>query len=99
MSGPSMRSCYAWSGSRADVIMPRRSPTPSVDAVTQGAVLSKQWEAIRGREQQLIDNYGGVDDQRVVNKRREIAKFNPLGRYYHNSSNRYFGQLAPYAGY
>jgi RHS repeat-associated protein len=55
--------------------------------------------AIRGREQQLIDFYGGVGNLRVGNSIRGVAKFNPMGRIYHQASNLMFGHLAPYTGY
>jgi hypothetical protein len=61
--------------------------------------------AIRGREQQLIDSYGGswsdvgMANTKSGNKIRGIAKYNPLGRLAHATANRYFGQIAPYTGF
>lgn len=55
--------------------------------------------AIRGREQQLIDYHGGIGNKRVANKIRGVARWNPNGRYYHSKSNDYFGNIAPYTGF
>jgi len=55
--------------------------------------------AIRGREQQLIDYYGGVGSRRVANRIRGVSKANPMGRFYHSQSNSFFGNIAPYTGY
>ena len=55
--------------------------------------------AIRGREQQLIDAYGGIGNPKVGNTIRGVSKTNPNGRYYHDMSNRKFGNIAPYTGY
>ena len=60
---------------------------------------SKSYSAIRGREQQLIDYYGGVGNPKVANLIRGVAKRNPFGKKFHNSSNQYFGNIAPYSGY
>ena len=60
---------------------------------------SKNYDAIRGREQQLIDFYGGIGSKRVVNDIRGVSKINPFGRDFHNASNAEFGRLAPYTGY
>ena len=54
---------------------------------------------IRGREQQLIDYYGGIGSKRVANDIRGVSKINPFGRDFHNASNADFGRLAPYTGY
>ncbi|MBR6946120.1 MAG: hypothetical protein IKH64_09295, partial [Prevotella sp.] len=56
-------------------------------------------DAIRGREQQLIDYYGGIGNSKLGNKIRGVSKSNIWGRYYHNMSNSYFGNIAPYTGY
>lgn len=69
---------------------------PKVDCAVQGA-LGKP--AIRGREQQLIDYYGGVGSRRVANRIRGVSKANPMGRFYHSQSNSFFGNIAPYTGY
>ena len=69
---------------------------PKVDCAVQGA-LGKP--AIRGREQQLIDYYGGVGSRRVANRIRGVSKANPMGRFYHSQSNSFFRNIAPYTGY
>ncbi len=51
------------------------------------------------REQQLIDYHGGIGSYRVANKIRGVSKFNPGGRLYHQTSNWFFGNIAPYTGY
>ncbi|MBD5358068.1 MAG: hypothetical protein HDR88_13860 [Bacteroides sp.] len=56
------------------------------------------YRAIRGREQQLIDFYGGIGDPKVANSIRGVAERNRRGRRYHMLSNRYFGNIAPYTG-
>ncbi|AEE51239.1 PKD domain-containing protein [Haliscomenobacter hydrossis] len=63
---------------------------------------------IRGREQQLIDFYGGaLSDPEVrsqhVNPRcenliRGVAKLNPMGYFYHWCSTIKFGEIYPYTG-
>ena len=58
------------------------------------------YPAIRGREQQVIDHYGGVGHPKVGNKIRGVAKYRPgAGRAYWLMSNIQFGPLAPYTGY
>jgi hypothetical protein len=61
------------------------------------------YQAIRGREQQLIDAYGGARSDnprtRSGNAIRGVAKENPLGPIYHQAATRAFGQRAPYTGY
>ena len=69
---------------------------PKIDRAIQGA-LGKP--AIRGREQQLIDYYGGIGSRRVANSIRGVSKANPMGRFYHSQSNSVFGNIAPYTGY
>ena len=69
---------------------------PTIDRAVQGA---QGKPAIRGREQQLMDYYGGIGSPRVANKIRGVSKYNPAGRIYHKMSNWYFGPLAPYSGY
>jgi hypothetical protein len=61
---------------------------------------------MRGREQQLIDSYGGAkqDPQRrpgatAANPIRGVAADNTRGRLYHVQSNLHFGLLYPYTGY
>jgi hypothetical protein len=66
-----------------------------VDKVASGL---GAYEAIRGREQQLIDAHGGVGRPGVANKIRAVAKRNPAGPLYHSESNKRFGEIAPYTG-
>ena len=54
--------------------------------------------AIRGREQQLIDKYGGIGHLMVANKRRGVGRYNRKARYLHRLSNDYFGELSAYTG-
>ncbi len=60
---------------------------------------SNSKDAIRGREQQLIDFYGGIGSKKVGNYIRGVARWNPRGRIYYDSSNKEFGKIAPYTGY
>ena len=55
--------------------------------------------AIRGREQQLIDFYGGIGNPKLANKIRGVSKYNPMGRTFHHLSNFFFGNISPYTGY
>ena len=68
---------------------------PVVDRWAKGV---KGKTAIRGREQQLIDYYGGVGSKSVANLIRGVSRYNPNARRYHNASNTYFGNIAPYTG-
>ena len=74
---------------------------PVIDRTITGDYGSRNWGAIRGREQQLMDYFGGVGTvgSPVANSIRGVAKGNPLGRRYHNLSNTNFGNIAPYTGY
>ena len=56
------------------------------------------YPAIRGREQQLIDAYGGVGSPQVGNTIRGVAYYNPAGRIYYASS-LIFGKIAEYNGF
>lgn len=69
---------------------------PELDRFAHGAVGGR---AIRGREQQLIDYFGGIGNPKVANIIRGVAKYNIMGRIYHYESNIYFGNIAPYTGY
>ena len=69
---------------------------PTLDRAVTG---SMGYPAIRGREQQLIDFYGGISHPRVANNIRGVSKYNPRGRWYHYWSNKYFGNIAPYTGF
>lgn len=70
--------------------------SPVLDRAVQGI---QGYPAIRGREQQLIDFYGGIGNPKVGNRIRGVAKYNPLGSLYHNASNYYFGTLSLYTGF
>ncbi|HEX8698913.1 MAG TPA: hypothetical protein VF815_08750 [Myxococcaceae bacterium] len=59
---------------------------------------------IRGREQQLIDFYGGAwsdtgKPYRTYNAVRGVAKGNENGRRFHAEASAYWGELYPYTGY
>lgn len=69
---------------------------PVIDRAVQGY---HAYPAIRGREQQLIDYYGGIDNPKVGNTIRGVSKYNPAGYLYYEASNLYFGNLAPYTGF
>ncbi|WP_143195580.1 hypothetical protein [Archangium sp. Cb G35] len=58
---------------------------------------------IRGREQQLMDSFGGAQSDtrepyRTENIQRGVAKDNPLGRLFHDAATKQWGQLHPYTG-
>ncbi|WP_461633110.1 hypothetical protein [Labilibaculum euxinus] len=55
------------------------------------------YPAMRGREQQVIDFYGGVAN--TGNSIRGVSPYNPLGKVYWGASNLSFGPLMPYNGY
>jgi hypothetical protein len=55
--------------------------------------------AIRGLEQQLIDQNGGAGSATSGNVIRGVAKANPLGWIYHNAANAVFGERHAYTGY
>ena len=55
--------------------------------------------AIRGREQQLIDKYGGIGHPKVANSIRGVSRYNPNGYAYHHASDTAFGNIAPYTGF
>ena len=67
-----------------------------IDVAAQG---DQAYSAIRGREQQLLDSFGGVGDPQVANAIRGVAKTNPFGRFFHAASDNWFGNIAPYTGY
>ncbi len=72
------------------------------------------YRAMRGREQQLIDSFGGARSwgrgaggphitipgaiTTARNTIRGVGPTNPLGRAYHNAATRAFGQIAPFTG-
>lgn len=70
--------------------------TPVLDKSTQGYL---GYPAIRGREQQLIDSYGGVGSINVGNRIRGVSVYNPAYPIYHKASDIYFGNKAEYTGY
>ncbi len=53
---------------------------------------------LEGREQQLIDYYGGVEHTKVANIRRAVWKRNKAGVFFYEQSNKYFGKLNKYTG-
>lgn len=58
-------------------------------------------EAIRGREQQLLDYYAGVEglsSPHIGNYIRAVAARNPAGYPYHLASNARWGELYPFTG-
>jgi hypothetical protein len=66
--------------------------------IDRAAIGPGGYRAIRGREQQLIDHHGGVGHPNVSNRIRGVARNNPMGRRYHEASNRNFGCLHIYTG-
>jgi hypothetical protein len=59
--------------------------------------------AIRGREQQLIDFFGGAwsdtgQPYKTGNENRAVRKNHPYGRLYHEFANQRFGELHGYTG-
>jgi hypothetical protein len=54
--------------------------------------------AIRGREQQLVDSYGGIGNTKIANLIRPVSAYNVNGYLYWQASNDQFGQLAHYTG-
>jgi hypothetical protein len=58
--------------------------------------------AIRGREQQMIDFYGGAKSDNphtsAGNPIRGVRKSHPLGRLYDAASTAAFGRIAPFTG-
>ena len=61
------------------------------------------YQAIRGREQQMIDRFGGAASDRPAasmsgNSIRGVAADNPLGPTYHDAATRAFGEAHPYTG-
>lgn len=61
--------------------------------------------AMRGREQQMIDSFGGAltdpnrkPDSQSGNPNRAVDKNNPMGPIYHLTASLAFGNLAPYTG-
>lgn len=69
---------------------------PQLDRYAKGP---SGYVAIRGREQQLIDYYGGIGSPNVGNIIRGVSRYNPRGYIFHKTSNAYFGNIAPYTGF
>jgi hypothetical protein len=79
----------------------------SVDATMSPSLynVDPSYYAMRGREQQVIDFYGGAEkdpnrkaDSLSGNNIRAVSKGNKRGRIYHDASDAIFGPLAPYTG-
>ena len=70
---------------------------PQLDRVAQGWPLGL--DAIRGREQQMIDFNGGIGSPNVGNSIRGVGYYRPDGRYFYGMSNALFGPLAKYTGF
>ncbi|WP_146186622.1 RHS repeat domain-containing protein [Pedobacter sp. HMWF019] len=70
---------------------------PQLDRVAQGWPVGL--DAIRGREQQMIDYYGGVGSPNVGNSIRGVGYYRPDGKYFHLMSDTLFGPLANYTGF
>jgi hypothetical protein len=72
-------------------------------AAVHSALMNVGWAqgypAMRGREQQVIDFYGGVGSPMVANKIRGVGRANPAGYAFWLISNLYYGPLFPYTGY
>ncbi len=77
----------------------RRLQGYSNPTLDQSAVGEAGYLAIRGREQQLIDHYGGIGSPSVGNYIRGVARSNPFGRVYQNAADAEFGNLHSYTGY
>ena len=82
----------------------RGSPQVNLTSITGNPMLDAwavgpgAYAAIRGREQQVIDFFGGVGNPKVGNSIRGVAKMNPAGRGFWNRSNATFGPLSPFTG-
>lgn len=63
---------------------------PKIDCVMWGP---EGKVAIRGREQRLMDYYGGVGSPKLANKINGIWDLNPNKQRYLNASDFYFGKL------
>lgn len=73
--------------------------SPKVDKYAMGPWRSPAYDAIRGREQQMMDFHGGVGSTTLGNSIRGVSKMNPNGSRYHKASNMKFGQLHKFTGY
>jgi len=70
--------------------------SPKLDVYAYG---SQGYFAIRGREQQLMDFYGGVGSPSLGNFIRGVSRLNPVGPIYHGNANLLFGELSSYTGW
>ncbi len=61
-----------------------------IDKAIQG---NDAYLAIRGREQQLIDFYGGIGSLQVANKIRAVAKINLAANRFYRKSIENFGKI------
>lgn len=52
----------------------------------------------QGREQQLIDSFGGIHSPNVGNSIRGVSRYNVAGPIYHEMSNMFFGEIYRYTG-
>jgi RHS repeat-associated protein len=68
---------------------------PVVDQAAAGPLA---YMAIRGREQQMIDFFGGVGDPKVGNAIRGVSQRNPFGYEYHQAASQLFGEMHPFTG-
>ncbi len=68
---------------------------PKIDRAIQGI---NARSAIRGREQQLIDFYGGIGNPKVANIIRAVSKRKYNARFLHDQSIAFFGELHVYTG-
>ncbi len=68
---------------------------PMIDKAIQGL---NAYASIRGREQQLIDYYGGIGHSEVANRSRGVSKTNKRRYRYQRFSDKYFGNLAKFTG-
>ncbi len=69
-------------------------PRPIMDQVgyTEAAFV-----AIRGREQQLYDMFR-LQGIPLVNAKRPVGALNPLGYFFHKTSDAFYGNIAPFTG-
>lgn len=68
----------------------------SVNAFGKGPIAK---DAVRGREQQLIDFFGGIGSSKVRNVIRAVNRFNIEGPGFWLESNLLFGNIAPFTGF
>ncbi|MEJ0105042.1 MAG: RHS repeat-associated core domain-containing protein [Bacteroidota bacterium] len=71
-------------------------PKPTID-VAPALRNAATGFAIRGREQQLYDYYS-LQGRILANAIRPVWMYNPYGRIYHDLSDKFFGNIAPFTG-